>query len=210
MNGFYINLKHRTDRKEHIELLQNNNIFFKNIIRFDAIYNDKYGVGCCSSHIKCLEECLKINNAFYLIMEDDFMIINQNAFNNFVDEFEKIKNDTDWDVITLTPRGITNQKQYKPLFNKIIETQTATGYIIKHAFIEKLLPILKDGLQGLIKGYTGPNPNPYCNDQCWKPIQLKSNWIYFHEIFAGQLPCYSDIENKDVNYNKRFVDQIYY
>jgi len=210
MNGFYINLAHRTDRKKHIELLQTNNPFIRNIQRFDAIYSKQYGVGCCYSHIKCLEECLNLNEDSYLIMEDDFMILNQSHFNHFVDEFDKIKNDTDWDVITLTPRGITQKKQYKPSFNKIINTQTATGYIIKHAFIAKLLPILREGLVGLVKGYTGPNPNPYFNDQCWKPIQLTTNWLYFHEIFAGQLPCYSDIEHKQVDYNKRFLDQLQY
>jgi GR25 family glycosyltransferase involved in LPS biosynthesis len=210
MNGFYINLTQRIDRKKHIELLQKNNLFFSNIQRMDAIYSKQYGVGCCASHIKCLEECLKLNNNYYLIMEDDFTILHQEYFNNFVNEFEKIKDDIDWDIITLTPRGITEKKQYKPYFNKIIKTQTTTGYIIKHTFIEKLLSVLQNGLIGLIKGYSGPNPNPYCCDQCWKPLQLTSNWLYYNKIFAGQLPGYSDIEQKNVNYNKRFLEQLYY
>lgn len=208
MNGFYINLNHRTDRKKHIDLLQINNPFFTNIKRFNAIYSDKYGVGCCLSHIKCLEECLNLNDDYYLIMEDDFTILNQEAFNNFVNEFEKIKNDTDWDVITLTPRGTTQEKEYKPSFNKIIDSQTTTGYIIKHGFIKELLKALEYGVDGLIKGYTGPMPNPYCADQCWKPLQLSSNWIYFNKIFGGQLPCHSDIENRVVDYNFGFLDQI--
>ena len=71
-----------------------------------------------------------------------------------------------------------------------------------------MLPILQEGLCGLIEGYKGPNPNPYVADQIWKPIQLKTNWIYFHEIFAGQLPGYSDIENRTVDYNEDFINQI--
>ena len=42
------------------------------------------------------------------------------------------------------------------------------------------LKALEYGVDGLIKGYTGPMPNPYCADQCWKPLQLSCNWIYFN------------------------------
>ena len=45
---------------------------------------------------------------------DDFFIFNKTHFNNFTKEFEKIKDDKDWDVITLTPRGKTQIKNFKP------------------------------------------------------------------------------------------------
>jgi GR25 family glycosyltransferase involved in LPS biosynthesis len=210
MNGFYINLPYRGDRREHFEKLQKDFPFFKNIKRMDAIYSKESAAGCCSSHINCLTECLKLTDKYYLIMEDDFFVFNKVHFYNFVKEFEKIKNDNDWDIITLTPRGTTDKKYFKPKFHKIIDTQTATGYIIKHEFIKQLLPVWKNGLKGLIKGFVPKfhdEANPYCTDQCWKPLQLKSNWLYFHEIFAGQLPSYSDIEKKVVDYNRRFIEQ---
>lgn len=209
MNGFYINLEKRKDRNEHIIKLKENNTFFKNINRFNAIYNDKYGVGCLESHIKCLELCLKMNDNYYLIIEDDFFILNQQNFNEFVNEFETIKNEN-WDVITLTPRGITKKKQFLRNFHRIIETQTATAYIIKHNFIQKLLPILVNSLPKLKNAKNKKESHPYFNDQCWKPLQKKSIWLYFNKIFAGQLPCYSDIEKRNVNYNKRFLDQLKY
>ena len=53
------------------------------------------------------------------------------------------------------------------------------------------------------------SPNLWANDQCWKPLQLKSNFIYYHEIFAGQKPGYSDIEKKYVDYNQQFFRTIY-
>ena len=40
MNGYYINLNHRVDRKNHMEKLIKNFEFFKNIERFEAIQND--------------------------------------------------------------------------------------------------------------------------------------------------------------------------
>lgn len=207
IKGYYINLNYRIDRRQHFETLKQENDFFKNIERMDAIYSETYGVGCMLSHIKCLTEVSKLNQNHYLIMEDDFCILRKNNFNDFVKEFEKIKDDDDWDIITLTPRGKTEKRNYKENFHKIIDTQCATAYIIKHEFVPKLLNIYKEGVVQLMRGYTGPEPNPYCTDQCWKPIQLESNWLYFYKIFGGQVPSYSDIEKRVVDYNERFVQQ---
>jgi len=208
INGFYINLKHRSDRKEHFENYKIKFDFLKNIERFDAIYDEKYGVGCALSHILCLEKCLELNDDYYLIMEDDFYLLNEDNFNEFIDEFEKIKNNNEWDVITLTPRGETKEKYFYKSFHKIIDNQTATGYIIKHNFINVLLPILKEGLEGLKKANNKKESHPFVNDQVWKPLQLKNNWLYFHKIFGGQLPSYSDIKKRNVNYNERFLKQL--
>ena len=210
MNGFYINLAYRNDRREHFEKLQKDFPFFKNIKRMEAVFSKNSLVGCTSSHINCLTECLKLTDNYYLIMEDDFLILNKNHFNNFIKEFEKIKNDKDWDMITLTPRGNHIKRYFKPKFHKIMNTQTTTAYIIKHKFIKKLLDVYKQSVHKLIQGYNGPKPNPYCTDQCWKPLQLQSTWLFFHQIFAGQLVGYSDIENTVVdynNYNDGFLSQ---
>jgi GR25 family glycosyltransferase involved in LPS biosynthesis len=201
MNGFYINLAYRNDRREHFEKLQKDFPFFKNIKRMEAVFSKNSLVGCTSSHINCLTECLKLTDNYYLIMEDDFLILNKNHFNNFIKEFEKIKNDKDWDMITLTPRGNHIKRYFKPKFHKIMNTRTTTAYIIKHKFIKKLLDVYKQSVHKLIQGYNGPKPNPYCTDQCWKPLQLQSTWLFFHQIFAGQLVGYSDIENTVVDYN---------
>ena len=135
MNGYYINLAHRTDRRTHFEKLKNDFPFFKNIKRMEAVYSKQYGVGCSASHINCLSECQKQSEPYYLIMEDDFFILNKTHFDNFTKEFEKLKNDNDWDVITLTPRGKTQIKNYKSNFHKIIDTQTATAYKIGRAHV---------------------------------------------------------------------------
>ena len=210
MKGYYINLKHRKDRDENIKQLKNKYDFFKNIERFDAIYDTRYGVGCCSSHIECLKKCLNLNDEYYLILEDDLQITDEVVFEQFVINFEKIKNNNNWDVITLTPRGITKQKYFIDNFHRIINNQTATAYIIKHEFIKRLLPILQNGLIGLQNAKTRKESHPCCYDQCWKPIQQKTNWLYFHKIFATQKPGYSDIEKRNVNYNKRFFEQLKY
>lgn len=208
MDGFYINLKHREDRNKHIIKLQNKHKFFKNIKQFDAIYDKQYGVGCSKSHIKCLELCLEMNNEYFLIMEDDLEIFDNHIFDEFVNHFEQIKNSNEWDVITLTPRGITKQQLYVEHFNRIVDTQTATAYIIKREFIKKLLPILRNGLIGLQQAKTKKDIHINFNDQCWKPIQHKTVWLYYYKIFAGQLSGYSDNEKRNTDYNKRFLEQL--
>jgi len=207
LEGYYINLNHRTDRREHMEQLKQKYPFFKNIERMDAIKNKRGDIGCSLSHIKCLNELLKLNKEYYCLLEDDFFILNEDNFNRFMLEFYKIKNDKNWDVITLTPRGNTVVKNYNKGFHKIINNQTATGYIVKHNFIKQLLEVYKKGVEQLMKNEA---PVLYSLDQCWKPLQLESNFIYYENIYGGQLPCYSDIEKRVVDYNKRFIEQYIY
>ena len=204
--GYYINLKHRIDRKEHFENLKEKNNFFSNIERFEAINKKEYGVGCILSHIKCLQNLLKRDDDFYIILEDDFCILNQNNFNEFVKEFNNIKNKK-WDIIVLTPRGKTKKKNKIKGFHKIIDNQTTTGYIIKRDFILKLLPKFEKASLKLMKDPNGKMSWRYCADQCWKSLQKKYDFLYFNKIYGGQLPSYSDIEKHDVDYNSIFLNQ---
>lgn len=204
MDGFYINLVHRVDRKQHIEHMMKTHSFFKNIERMDAILNQRGDIGCAMSHIKCLTGLLTRKKDFYMIIEDDFVILDQAKFASFTNEFEKIKDSDDWDVLTLTPRGDTKVVNYINSFHRIENNQTATGYIVKHRFVETLLKCFKEGVAGLIRN---GHPNLYALDQCWKPLQTKSNFVYYKDVFAGQMPGYSDIEKRNVNYNSRFLDQ---
>ena len=204
MDGFYINLNHRTDRRQHIETLIQTHPFFKNIERMEAICNERGDIGCSMSHIKCLTDLLHKNKDYYLIIEDDFFILNETNFTNFVDEFEVIKDSAEWDVLTLTPRGDTKVKNYLSSFNRVENNQTATGYIVKHRFIETLLTYFKKGVSKLMNG---GKPGRNALDQCWKPLQKISNFIYYQHIFAGQRPGHSDIEQTYVDYNRRFIEQ---
>ena len=92
-------------------------------------------------------------------------------------------------------------------FHRIIDNQTTTGYIIKHNFISTLLPVFEASVSKL---KNGGDPNTWALDSCWKPLQLTRQFWYHNDIFAGQLPGYSDIEKRQVNYNKRFVMQNLY
>ena len=201
--GYYINLEERDDRRKHIENIKKEHHFLYNLSRFNAIKNDTNGhIGCALSHIECLTKLKQENNKYNLVLEDDFKIFNRKHFNEFVSSFEYIK-DKDWDIIVLTPSGKTLSKYYKN-YNRIVENQTATGYIIKNSFIDILIENFKYGTDKLKKG---ENPNHYALDQIWKTLQHKYKFIYFNKIFGGQLEGYSSIEKKNVNYNERFKNQ---
>ncbi len=193
LNGYYINLLYRTDRDLHMKNLIKNNDFFKNIERIDAVKNKNGHIGCAMSHCKCLIKLLEKNEECYIILEDDFMIFDQENFNLFITEFNEIKNNKDWDLLTLTPRGKIIECDHIKNFNKIKDTQTTSGYIVKHSFIKKLLNIFCLSLGHLKNDF---DINKWAIDQSWKILQEKYNFIYFNKIFGGQLPSYSDIENK--------------
>jgi GR25 family glycosyltransferase involved in LPS biosynthesis len=107
MNGIYINLKERVDRKEHFERFVKSNLFFSNIKHMDAIKHlyPYSATGCSMSHLAILKMFENTNDPYITIMEDDFFILDQNNFNAFVKDFESIKNSKDWNIIVFTPSG---------------------------------------------------------------------------------------------------------
>jgi len=204
MKGFYINLDSRKDRKDHFEGLKTNYSFLSNIQRFTAIENKDGALGCCYSHINSLTLAMKFNEPYVAIFEDDFTIINNSYFLQFIDEFENIKDLDVWDVIVLTPRGNTVQDNTIPNFKRITNNQTTTGYIIKTHMLPILINILNESKQLQIQGV---HKDISSIDQYWKQMQLQYSFYYYKNIFAGQLVGYSNIENRYVNYNDRFIKQ---
>lgn len=213
--GFYINLETRHDRREHFETNVKCHPIFSRIERMNAIYrNDITGVGCTLSHIESLRMIKKYDNErepsanYYMIFEDDFLILNIENFNDFVNSFENIRNFDFWDVIVLTPSGIKqcegNNIMTSNGFSKIIKTQTATGYIFKSHMIDVLIDNLIDSYINLIDTH---NYQEFALDQYWKKLQSQYDFYYYEKIFGGQLPGWSNLENRYVDYNHGFLSQ---
>jgi GR25 family glycosyltransferase involved in LPS biosynthesis len=218
--GLYINLKKRTDRKKHFEERVKSRSFFSNVERMDAIEYSNGAIGCGFSHLKCLFElgnlskggdCIgNFEDKYVVVMEDDFFILNEINFQYFSSSFEKIKNSNEWDIIVLTPRGdtvINENKNEMNLngFSRIINNQTTTGYIIKTEFIPYLYKNIKTAVEQLIQT---KDLSIYSIDQYWKRLQSEHKFYYYNHIFAGQLPGWSDLEKRIVNYNERFIQQV--
>lgn len=207
MKGYYINLDEAVQRKEHFEQLKLKYPFLKDITRFKAIKFAHGGVGCGLSHIKTLKmlkEVAKKENLNYIsVFEDDFFILNNDNFIKFIEAFKEIEKDDRWDVIVLTPRGNTMNENINK-FKRIKNNQTTAGYIIKTHMIDIFINNFSEAVNGFLKT---KNYNSYSIDQYWKQLQHKFKFFYYCDIFAGQLPGYSYIEKKVVNYNQRFITQ---
>jgi len=209
LRGYYINLDNRTDRYDHFEGLKQTHPFLSNIERMSGLYNSNGAIGCALSHIKCLLALKDCSEDYVAVFEDDFCILDKRNFKIFQRRFAQIQTEP-WDVITLTPRGIsieTNEVLEVKGFKRIRDTQTMTGYIIKRAYVPILIETIKTGVRNLMSG--GKADNNAC-DQAWKRLQDDSIFIYFNDIFGGQLPGWSSIEGRDVNYNARFIQQTNY
>lgn len=211
--GYYINLENREDRREHFDRLKTTWPFLSSINRLKAIENSDGALGCCYSHLLSLSLLSSVENetGYGAVFEDDFFILDESNFRGFVAGFEKVKDTLDWDMIVLTPRGMTvkplfdgtmeNSRMEMAGFRRIIENQTTTGYIIKNGFI----PILMENLAEASKlQETGVDKNISSIDQYWKRLQESHRFYYYEGIFGGQLPSWSNIENRWVDYNDRF------
>jgi len=211
MKGYYINLDKRTDRREHFEKNIKTIDFFKEIERFTAIEHSDGAIGCGMSHLNALRLCINNdnkNNKYVCIFEDDFMILNMENMERFLVGFHTIETSDAWDVIVLTPRGNTvtsDDSMINNGFKKIMDNQTATGYIIKKDFVPILIKNLEEAIYYMMRG---GNKDICAIDQYWKQLQSRYNFYYYSHIFGGQLVGWSNNENRYVDYNDRFINQV--
>ena len=205
MKGFYINLVDRKDRRIHFENLKTLYPLVAQVEWLCAIENIDGPLGCCLSHLKSLTRAKEdLDEPYVAIFEDDFTVLDHAAFLRFAEEFDKIRFDNGWKVIVLTPRGTTVHGENIGAFKRIVDNQTATGYIVKKDMIPILIDTFKESLHLQIRGV---EKDISAHDQYWKRLQTEYPFYYYSEIFAGQLVGWSNIEKRMVDYNDRFIKQ---
>jgi glycosyl transferase family 25 len=188
----YINLEHRTDRKQQIECELLKYFPQEKVIRFNAIKHEHGGIGCTKSHIAVLEMAIREGWTNYLVVEDDAM---WNNFEKGCILLEKLINNP-YDVITL---GIAFAKHTSDF--KLLSGQTTTAYIVQKSYYNTLLNNFSEGLNKLLN--TGLY-DKYALDQYWKQLQASNNWYCVIPSLMIQAPSFSDIENKYTNYTNYF------
>jgi len=202
-NVYYINLIHRKDRKIHIETQLNKINYPKNkIFRIDAIKHKNGATGCSLSHIKALKEAKKSNNNYSIILEDDFEWVNSNIVNEYLNKINNLK--YEWNVILLSCNGgiILNKIKENNCFNSINNCGTASGYIIKHSYIDTLLDLWIINVNHRIKNNINPEHPEHHQTACdvsWKQLQDKS-WLITDPKLGKQIKSYSDIQKRIVDY----------
>ena len=156
-----------------------------------------------SSHLKLLLDAKKNNLPYIVVLEDDIQFTNIEMFKNQVETFLKSK--INYDVYLLAGNLRPPVKEVKPGILKICKSFTTTGYIVKHHYFDKMINNIKEGINNLIR-----NPNNGYNaiDVYWMKLQQSGNWYISYPRTVTQLPDYSDIEKREVNYNHLMLDII--
>lgn len=189
-NHYYINLESREDRKRSA-INELSKIGITNANRFNAIKTDWGIVGCCLSHMRCLQEAQLKGWDYVCIFEDDVIIKNPNLL------IKKVKKliDKPFDVLML---GGNNFKPYVEFddYIKVSKCFCLTGYIVKQHYYQTFLDNLNEGLKLLLN--TGDRQ--YSLDMYNHLLQQRDNWWLITPICIYQKEDYSDIENKQVNY----------
>lgn len=202
-NIYYINLEHRTDRKEQIEG-EFAKLGWTNYQRFNAIKMKNGRVGCSMSHLKLLSMAKEKDLDYIVIIEDDAMFTQPDLFNAMLSGF--MNSNIDYDVLLLAG----NIRQ--PIFQKtrflyqIKKSFTTTGYIVKKHYYDKLIANIKEGIENLIKQ---PHLHMrYAIDVNWMKLQAMDTWYIFMPRTVTQRPDYSDIEGREINYNHLMLDKV--
>lgn len=195
---FYINLKKRIDRKE--KMLTQLKQYQLNAECFEAISTPGFGLlGCCLSHLIVLQIARDRKYKHVLILEDDFrFIVSPETFRVKIRDLF-LTTYADFDVCMLS----YNMIQYQEIpgikfINKVIEAQTASGYIVQEHYYTTLIELLKDTIPML---FSTKMHWIYANDQIWKSLQVRDNWVYFPERIGKQEEGFSDNAEQFTSYN---------
>jgi GR25 family glycosyltransferase involved in LPS biosynthesis len=192
---YYINLDHRTDRNDHM-IQQFETYDIRNYERVPGIFMPKKGyLGCSLSHIRTLERFIDSEHKMCVIMEDDFQFTQspdtcKQHINRLFDE------NIDFDIVMLSSNTKMAQP-YNEYLDKCIRAFTASGFIITKEFAKVLLHNMREGVEMLIRQDI---QQMFALDVHWMKLQPISKWYIFRPKLGQQLPSYSDIERRNVNY----------
>jgi GR25 family glycosyltransferase involved in LPS biosynthesis len=199
---YYINLDRRPERNEQIKReLSKTNIDPSKINRITATDVPECGAyGCTMSHIETLTRFLNTDESIQtcIVLEDDFGFIqDQRQINSSVDKFLVDFKDK-WDVLLLALNMIYGEKTDVPYVFRVYRSFTTAGYIVNKRFAPQLLENFKESA-ALLK-QEGKYVPTLCLDNYMGRLQQKTNWFTIVPRVGLQLPSYSDIEYRYVNY----------
>jgi GR25 family glycosyltransferase involved in LPS biosynthesis len=199
---YYINLDHRMDRNaEFLNEMKIMGVPQDKIIRISGIYKPGKGyLGCTMSHIIAYKMFEESRLERCIIFEDDFHFT-QKLFkvnDMFNDVFNDVFNNSIvFDVIMLSANEIDTKYEGYSYLKKVIDVQTASGYIVNRTFLPKLLKNYTDSKQLLEECYSNEKDTyPFVNDIYWKLLQPTSNWYVFSPKIGIQRASYSDNTQK--------------
>ena len=192
----YINLNHRTDRKEHVE--RQLSLLGLTGTRMPAVLHKQGALGCMMSHIQCIEHAKLHQWESVCVMEDDITFTNLEVFNK---SLSHVMNQH-WDVLLLGTNMAPPFEQIDEHHAQVFNAQTTTGYIVKQHYYDTLLNNYQESLALFTKL---PIKSLYAIDIYWKRLQQRDQWYVLTPLTVVQLPGYSDIENGYTDYSRAML-----
>lgn len=186
---YVINLKKRTDRLERVK-----KDFAKyNLITVEAIEDEEGWVGCFKSHLKCIELAKEKKLPYSIVIEDDCKIVSETTFDTnlklILDYLES--NIDEWNIFLGGVTKVWTYNRYVKLTDDLkllyIDEGKTFHFMIYNSNCYDFWLNLKP---------TDPI------DKCW---HNKIVGIVSIPFIAIQYADYSDIENKQINYDSRFI-----
>jgi hypothetical protein len=192
---FYINLAHRTDRKEQLLCeLKKMEVDPSKITRIEGHYDPLHGHrGCAISHHMALVMAIEKGYERPLILEDDFVFsVSKEQLKNSLSDFESLLDN--WDVLMLGANVGSYKATSHPSIIQILCAQQAHGYgVSKH-----YLPILKDcfsfaidQMKDEVFHFEAENSG-HTLDGVWKALQYQGRWFMPRHSIGYQTPSFSD------------------
>ena len=187
----YINMDARTDRKS-ILLREFERLGFPDdkIMRFPASsYHGCANTGCLLSHANALEMAYNMNFQNVLILEDDFVFIEDTQkIHNDIKSFFELK--IDWDVVMFTTCAAVVSENTNSLISRISSSGNGAGYLVNRPMMLELSTLFKANVENL---FSTKQHWIYQNDILWKTIMATSQWYMFNHYLGYQKEGYSDL-----------------
>lgn len=198
----FINLEHRTDRLEHVKIeLAKLGI---NGERVNAVKAKVGAIGCTLSHVRCIEMAKQRDYEYVFICEDDITFTNPTLL---LENLKKFREDNlTWDMIIIGGNNVPPYMKINDHCVRVFYCQTTTGYIIRKSYYDTLLKNFKESANLLMKHPTEEGKKKYALDIYWKRLQIQDFWYMIIPPTVSQYENYSDIEEKNTNYDHLMLD----
>ena len=212
-HAIYINLDSRNDRRELFEKqfkelasIYPKDFSFTPVSRFSAIKDEENGaIGCTKSHIECLRLAKANGWDHVLILEDDALVTHPEILVHQVNSFLSRFRD-EWDVLLFSGNNYPPFQVHSPDCFRVANCQTTGCYLVCSRYYDTLLQNFEEGL---IACMANPGKNyAYACDSYWKRLQMIDRWYLITPLCVIQRAGYSDIEKKEVDYEKLMTDLV--
>lgn len=195
----YINLAHRTDRKEHvIHEIHKICADDSKIHRIDAILTEPGALGCGLSHIKALEYAMAHPEwKTVLILEDDFTFHGDDTA-ALSTALHTLLTFSKMEIGLLSyNHSVLRYEDTSPSIKRVLYSQTTSSYCIRSSYVPTLLQNMRESTTDMrIRGKTHEN----CVDIHWTILQPHGQWYALFPAIGYQYDNYSDIEKRVTQY----------